>query len=615
MCNIPPKFYELCRLCLSCDGVKSSIFDDEGTQRNFPLKIMTCLSILVSDRDLLPSSICHRCVYKLDVLYDFKEVSRKSDVILKQYLSYTEHLSNKSQASMKKGTDNLVDCNSKKADQNGVQDERTLSPLSERSMDKETQEMVAALEMRIKEEPEDEEEEEDRTEGEEDMCDGSLHMNGESHKFKSDDRIELSKPSEPGGQEDHDQGLDMSVERKLKVEETLEEEKQNGTSHGSPRESDNEESNCESPACSADAETLGRWRADVRFSSDECHNVGNRPVGQASNLLRTLISCRKLGITPTEAAANNRAVPVGISLQHSLKSRSKLYSANQGSPVPETNVESHSAAVLGNRTNLPSAEEMPSAFTLAMKSMEKAARANMTVVAVSKQDSNRRKQSCPSKADASAIRRSPVSPYVHGETYLPDFTGNSPWCNISAVKTGRLAARRMDLACSNCGTMTTTIWRRNPEGEMVCNACGLYYKLHGVNRPVTMRRDTIHTRRRRPKGEKGSGRHRNKSGNSGSSNEDPVDMLAALRRQIQPHLMLALQATPESSKSISLSTSSSHNHLSPVVSVPSAYAMVQVKAEPMESAGEEEEEEDEDENMADLPLNLVSTTLAEPSSQ
>jgi transcription initiation factor TFIIIB Brf1 subunit/transcription initiation factor TFIIB len=73
----------------------------------------------------------------------------------------------------------------------------------------------------------------------------------------------------------------------------------------------------------------------------------------------------------------------------------------------------------------------------------------------------------------------------------------------------QLAARRMDLSCSNCGTMTTTIWRRNPEGEMVCNACGLYYKLHGVNRPVTMRRDTIHTRRRRPKGEKGSGRHRN----------------------------------------------------------------------------------------------------------
>ena len=57
----------------------------------------------------------------------------------------------------------------------------------------------------------------------------------------------------------------MSVERKFKVEESLEEEKQNGTSHGSPRESDNEESNCESPACSADDETVGRWRADVRL--------------------------------------------------------------------------------------------------------------------------------------------------------------------------------------------------------------------------------------------------------------------------------------------------------------------------------------------------------------
>jgi hypothetical protein len=86
-------------------------------------------------------------------------------------------------------------------------------------------------------------------------------------------------------------------------------------------------------------------------------------------------------------------------------------------------------------------------------------------------------------------------------------------------------------------------------------------------------------------------------------------MLAALRRQIQPHLVLALQAAPESSKSVS----GNHNHLPPAVAVPSAYAMVQVKTEPMESAGEDEE--DEDENMADLPLNLVSTTLSESPSQ
>ncbi|KAG7302802.1 hypothetical protein JYU34_012779 [Plutella xylostella] len=58
---------------------------------------------------------------------------------------------------------------------------------------------------------------------------------------------------------------------------------------------------------------------------------------------------------------------------------------------------------------------------------------------------------------------------------------------------------RVELSCSNCGTHTTTIWRRDARGEMVCNACGLYYKLHGVPRPTAMRRDTIHTRRRRPR--------------------------------------------------------------------------------------------------------------------
>lgn len=58
---------------------------------------------------------------------------------------------------------------------------------------------------------------------------------------------------------------------------------------------------------------------------------------------------------------------------------------------------------------------------------------------------------------------------------------------------------RVELSCSNCGTHTTTIWRRDARGEMVCNACGLYFKLHGVPRPTAMRRDTIHTRRRRPR--------------------------------------------------------------------------------------------------------------------
>ncbi|EEB17814.1 GATA-binding factor, putative [Pediculus humanus corporis] len=60
--------------------------------------------------------------------------------------------------------------------------------------------------------------------------------------------------------------------------------------------------------------------------------------------------------------------------------------------------------------------------------------------------------------------------------------------------------KRLGLQCSNCNTATTSLWRRNSLGEPVCNACGLYYKLHGVNRPLAMKKDSIQTRKRKPKG-------------------------------------------------------------------------------------------------------------------
>lgn len=41
-------------------------------------------------------------------------------------------------------------------------------------------------------------------------------------------------------------------------------------------------------------------------------------------------------------------------------------------------------------------------------------------------------------------------------------------------------AKRTGLQCSNCKTENTTLWRRNSDGQPVCNACGLYYRLHKV---------------------------------------------------------------------------------------------------------------------------------------
>lgn len=50
--------------------------------------------------------------------------------------------------------------------------------------------------------------------------------------------------------------------------------------------------------------------------------------------------------------------------------------------------------------------------------------------------------------------------------------------------------------CTNCFTQTTPLWRRNPEGHPLCNACGLFLKLHGVVRPLSLKTDIIKKRNR-----------------------------------------------------------------------------------------------------------------------
>lgn len=52
------------------------------------------------------------------------------------------------------------------------------------------------------------------------------------------------------------------------------------------------------------------------------------------------------------------------------------------------------------------------------------------------------------------------------------------------------------LVCANCSTTTTPLWRRDESGQPICNACGLYFKLHSVHRPITMKRSTIKRRKR-----------------------------------------------------------------------------------------------------------------------
>ncbi|KAK3176518.1 hypothetical protein OEA41_007841 [Lepraria neglecta] len=50
--------------------------------------------------------------------------------------------------------------------------------------------------------------------------------------------------------------------------------------------------------------------------------------------------------------------------------------------------------------------------------------------------------------------------------------------------------------CQNCTTSTTPLWRRDEMGSVLCNACGLFLKLHGTPRPISLKTDVIKSRNR-----------------------------------------------------------------------------------------------------------------------
>ncbi|MCJ1370459.1 hypothetical protein MMC20_001672 [Loxospora ochrophaea] len=50
--------------------------------------------------------------------------------------------------------------------------------------------------------------------------------------------------------------------------------------------------------------------------------------------------------------------------------------------------------------------------------------------------------------------------------------------------------------CQNCQTSTTPLWRRDEIGSVLCNACGLFLKLHGRPRPISLKTDVIKSRNR-----------------------------------------------------------------------------------------------------------------------
>lgn len=126
---------------------------------------------------------------------------------------------------------------------------------------------------------------------------------------------------------------------------------------------------------------------------------------------------------------------------------------------------------------------------------------------------------------------------------------------IKPQKRLQSGSRRAGLCCTNCHTSTTTLWRRNAEGEPVCNACGLYMKLHGVPRPLAMKKESIQTRKRKPKMPK------NKSGGSNASESSSPSALSVSEHASTIKSEPNMAASPYTAHTVTSATSQASSQL------------------------------------------------------
>ncbi|KAF7376133.1 Sec7-like domain belongs to guanine nucleotide exchange factors [Mycena sanguinolenta] len=109
------------------------------------------------------------------------------------------------------------------------------------------------------------------------------------------------------------------------------------------------------------------------------------------------------------------------------------------------------------------------------------------------QDASKRKQSLPGGATATGAGSETLET-IRSATSTPDLPERKQSSSSQAGQSGEEG--EVPTLCTNCQTTNTPLWRRDPEGQPLCNACGLFYKLHGVVRPLSLKTDVIKKRNR-----------------------------------------------------------------------------------------------------------------------
>ncbi|XP_076264838.1 uncharacterized protein LOC143198940 isoform X2 [Rhynchophorus ferrugineus] len=720
MSYVPPKFYQLCRLCLSSD--KTPVLSIFGSDKDIPKKILHCLSILIEESDKLPKIICLRCSERLESFSKFKETATKTEEVLNRFLTYADqHQPNSNEVDKMRQSEEYLDSIT-----NPILDSREIKFEPNHSNER----------LDIKQEPMDQM----NNDGDYNKQSGKTPVivsvdNAGVYRPALQEPLSLHKDTATAPEEippiykkplflhkepstiHGDPNQTLCVRNKQILQnELLELIKESATDisneplnlhteplnlHTEPlplqvivSEAHDEELNLVGSDTKSETTTKESTGAESEFECKEAlikvkppavlqgsrlgsddfayqmSDISQEPADLSKNRKEHLI-CeidlpRDDDNMDTQSVSSNSSDPDRLEVDmsqatedHNSSSTSSAspppeklpdpsdwcYSQNNGFGLGMPVLAGEASQLLRKlitcrKLGMSITPANPKVLNYSFFQSNLSSDQNNVSINEKEKTSARRKQSYPTKAnnieeieqceedDKNTVKNLPPEEC----TDVPDFTGSNPWINFAGnkVKMGSNASaavsKRVDICCTNCRTQTTTIWRRNIRGEMVCNACGLYFKLHGRDRPLTMRRDTIHTRRRRPKAQDGRNRANSIDGkkkiepvnprtysdhNRGSErtiplipatiseNADTENMLSALRRQLQPHLVMALsQGTGNQGNLFS--------HIHQGINQPSF--LPTNKDSPCGSMPEIESDE---ESIADLPLNLVSTQLAE----
>ncbi|KAI9483151.1 MAG: hypothetical protein EXX96DRAFT_594051 [Benjaminiella poitrasii] len=80
--------------------------------------------------------------------------------------------------------------------------------------------------------------------------------------------------------------------------------------------------------------------------------------------------------------------------------------------------------------------------------------------------------------------RAPSPPPKSKSSVFPSSPSSSSHTSVTLDSSQSIISEGIKTpVCSNCQTTSTPLWRRSAKDELLCNACGLYLKLHNTPRP------------------------------------------------------------------------------------------------------------------------------------